>query len=94
MTEQAKKASVKKGDVVIALVDEWNDGRKMAFDGHVQQVREDGVELLYLSGHRSRNDFVPWADVVARVDRGKPRITLGDTGFVGHFDTFGSHLTT
>ena len=58
---------MKPDDVLICMIDEWGKGEKEAFDCRITSIRKDGVDVCYLSGYRSRNDFVPWADVVARV---------------------------
>lgn len=80
-------------NVVICLVDEYRQGKKEAFDAHVQRVQDNGIDVIYLSGHRSRNDFVPWVDVLAKVDKRKPRIKLKNTPFSGHFEVFDKPLT-
>ena len=74
------------GDTVICLIDEWRSGRKNSFDGTVLSKNEKGAEVVYLSGYRSRNDFVEWNDVVAKVDLQLPRVSAH--GFVGQFRVF------
>lgn len=69
------------------MIDEWGKGEQDAFDCHITSIRKDGVDVCYLSGYRSRNDFVPWADVVARVDKSRPWVQL-EIGFSGHFEVF------
>jgi hypothetical protein len=71
------------------MIDEYNDGNKCSFDGHVQAIDDKGVDVLYLGGYRSRNDFVHWADIVAKVDEKMPHISLKkEVGFSGHFLKF------
>jgi hypothetical protein len=77
---------VKPDDVLICMIDEWGKGEKEAFDCHITSIRKAGVDVCYLSGYRSRNDFVPWADVVARVDMTRPIIRVADGAFRGHFE--------
>jgi len=76
------------GDTVICLIDEWRSGRKKSFDATVMSKTEKGVDVLYLSGFRSRNDFVEWVDIIAQVDLSLPRVSLGDHGFIGNFRVF------
>ena len=85
---KASKESIKVDDVIIFRVDEWRDGTKTEFDGNVQSVRDDGLDLIYLSGHRSRNDFIPWSDVIAKVDRSQPRVKLDNAPYSGNFLQF------
>lgn len=79
---------VSKGDTLICMIDEWRLGAKQAFDGNVISKTEKGVELCYLSGYRSRNDFVEWKDVVAKLDLRCKRVKVADGAFVGHFRVF------
>jgi hypothetical protein len=78
--EQAK-AHVTKDDTIIFRVDEYRDGRISEFDGIVQSVKDAGVHVIYLSGYRSRDDFIPWFDVIAKVDRSQPIIELENAPF-------------
>ena len=64
------------GNIVIFRVDEWGDGRKSEFDGHVISMNEKGVDVVYLSGYRSRNDFIEWEDIVAKVDKRRTWVKL------------------
>ena len=72
-------------DVVIFRVDEYRNGNICEFDGHVQIVNKLGVYVLYLSGYRSRNDFIEYKDIIAKVDKSMPIITLKNAPFTGHF---------
>lgn len=87
MTDEIK-AALSEGDTIIFRCDEWRDGRMCEFDGHVQGVRENGVDVLYLSGYRSRNNFIEWKDIIAKVDLSKPCVRLKDAPFSGHFHVF------
>lgn len=82
--------SVSVGDTLICMIDEWNRGDKQAFDGHVTWKNERGVDVCYLSGYRSRNDFVEWQDVVAKLDMRCKRVSVADGAFEGHFRVFAS----
>ena len=82
------KDSIKVGNTVIFFVDEYRKGKKEEFDGQVQSIREDGVSVIYLSGYRSRNDFIPWEDVVAKVDGRKPYKRLERASYSGKFLVF------
>lgn len=86
------KTAIAEGDTVIFRCDEYRDGRMTEFDGHVQTVSEKGVDVLYLSGHRSRNDFIEWKDIIAKLDMSKPRVTLDNAPFSGHFHVFSSQV--
>lgn len=79
---------IKKSDVLICMIDEYRQGKKDAFDCHIISMKENGVDVCYLSGYRSRNDFVPWTDIVAKVDMEQPVILIADGAFRGHFTVF------
>jgi hypothetical protein len=80
--------SVSVGDTLICMIDEWGRGEKQAFDGHVTWKNGRGVDVCYLSGYRSRNDFVEWKDVVAKLDMRCKRVSVADGAFEGHFRVF------
>jgi hypothetical protein len=84
----AEMKDVKEDDVIIFRVDEYRSGSKSEFDGNVQFVREEGVDVIYLSGYKSRNDFIPWSDILAKVDMSKPRVSLESAPYEGHFQVF------
>ena len=85
--------SVSVGDTLICMIDEWNRGDKQAFDGTVTWKNQRGVDVCYLSGYRSRNDFVEWKDVVAKLDLRCKRVRVADGAFEGHFQVFASQNT-
>lgn len=85
---KASRETIKENDVIIFRVDEYRNGNPLEFDGHVLWVRHDGVEVLYLSGFRSRNDFIPWSDIIAKVDLRQPKVKLDNAPFSGHFVVF------
>ena len=85
---KANRDSIKENDVIIFKVDEYRDGRMCEFDGNVLWVRHDGVEVIYLSGFRSRNDLIPWKNIIAKVDKSLPWIKLEDAPFSGNFLVF------
>ncbi|MDH3354503.1 MAG: hypothetical protein OEL79_04730 [Chromatiales bacterium] len=82
---RASADNVKVGNTLIFKCDEFSDGRPQEFDGQVQMVKDDGVDVIYLSGYRSRNDFIPWADILAKLDKRKPYIKLDSAPYSGHF---------
>ena len=84
-TGAASALTVELGDTVICMIDEWRSGTKSDFDGTVTAFNDKGVDVLYLSGYRSRNDFVPWADVLAKLDRRADRVQVPGTSYEGHF---------
>lgn len=79
---------VRVGNIVIFYVDEFRNGHAQPFDGHVQDVRKEGVDVLYLSGHRSRHDFIPWADIIAKVDKRRRFVRLKLAMFSGRFEVY------
>ena len=80
--------SVNVHDTIICLIDEYSSGKKLAFDCHVLLKNAKGVDVVYLSGYKSRNDFVEWPDILAKVDKSLPVVGLGNHGFSGHFNVF------
>lgn len=77
---------IKSGDVLICSIDEWRDGKPFNFDCHVLMKLNGGFDVVYLSGFRSRNDFVPYKDIIAKVDLTMPIVDID--GFSGHFKVF------
>jgi len=77
--------NVRLGDTVICMIDEWGSGRKSDFDGTVMAIDDTGVDVIYLSGYRSRNDFVEWRDVLAKLDKRVKRVSVPGTSYEGHF---------
>ena len=84
-----KKDRPKEGDTVIFKVDEYRNGSVSEFDGHVLSKTDLGVDVVYLSGYKSRNDFIPWGDLIAKLDLSMPIITLKNAPFTGHFIEYG-----
>lgn len=87
----ASKQTVKPGNTLIFMCDERRDGNVVAFDGSVQSVSEDGVHVVYLSGYRSSNDFIPWKNIVAKVDKRKPYVKLKGVAYSGRFLVFSGY---
>ncbi len=85
---KASKETLKEGDKIIFRFAEYHDDDLLEFDGTIYDVRDDGVDVLYLSGHRSRNDLVPYNQIIAKVDLDAPRIRLENAPFSGHFAVF------
>ena len=84
---KASKENIKPNDVIIFLADEWRDGTKTD-DGNALSVSSGKVELMYLSGHRTRYDVIPYSDVIAKVDKSQSRIKLDNAPFMGYFLQF------
>lgn len=82
------KGNVFADDVLICMIDEWNNGKKNSIAGTVTYTTEDGADISYLSGYRSRNDFVKWEDMIAKIDKSLPWITLEEYNFSGQFQVF------
>ena len=85
---KASSEIISTGDDLIFNVDEYRRGKKEPFDGTVISVQATGVDVIYLSGHRSRNDFIPWCDIIAKADLKMPKVTLENAPFTGHFLIF------
>lgn len=80
--------NIKLKDTVICRIDEWRDGNLSWYDGTVISKTAKGVDVIYLSGYRSRNDFVEWKDICAVVDMSMPWTKLPDAldvPFSGNF---------
>ena len=77
---------VKVGDVVIfqRQDSEW-------FDGDVLSVWDNGVNVIYLEGYKSRGpDRIEWNCIRARVDLQFPYVDIEDVPYKGHFEVFSS----
>lgn len=85
---KASEQTIHKGDTVIFLCDEYRDGDIREFDGHVLYTDDKGVDILYLSGYKSRNDYVLYQDVIAKVDQTVPWIELKNAAYSGCFVEF------
>lgn len=79
---------VKTGDTIIFRVDEYRDNRMLEHDGQVIFIKDQGVEVVYMSGYKTRHDIIPWQDVIAKLDLSKPYIDLKKAPYKGHFDVF------
>lgn len=73
---KANKTTISVGDKIIFYCDEYRDGNIMEFDGSVQSINDEGVDVLYLSGYRSRNDFILFKDIIAKSDDTCERVDL------------------
>jgi len=82
---QASKDNIKVDNTVIFKCDEYRRGDIQEFDGNVQRVDDKGIDVIYLSGHKSRNDFIPYSDVLAKLDKRKPYVKLTNAPYSGHF---------
>ncbi len=82
---QATQDNIKVNDTIIFKCDEFRNNDVQEFDGHVQIADEKGVHVVYLSGYRSRNDFIPYSDILAKLDKRKPYIKLTNAPYSGHF---------
>ena len=86
MKASAKNIAV--GNTIVFNCEEYQ-GQPDVFDGSVQLVDEKGVCVVYLSGYKSRNDFIPWKDIIAKLDKRYRWITLkGNAPYSGHFLEF------
>lgn len=85
---KASIENIKEGDKIIFKVDEYRSKGWMEMDGDVLYTKDNGVEVLYLSGYKSRNDFIPWKDILAKVDLSLPWVKLKNTPFSGNFLVF------
>jgi hypothetical protein len=85
---KATPETIKINNTIIFCCDEWRDGNKSEFDGTVQLVSDDGVNVVYLSGYRCRNDFIPFSDIIAKLDKRCPVKSLKNAPFRGHFVEF------
>ncbi|WP_010322985.1 hypothetical protein [Marinobacterium stanieri] len=88
------QGQVAKGDTIIFLVDEYRNGKPTHFDGEILSVEDKGVDVIYLSGHHSRNDFIPWHDIIAKYDANQPYITLENAPYQGRFVVFDTESET
>ena len=82
---KATQEDIKPKNIIIFKCDEFGSGNIQEFDGHVQIVDEKGVDVVYSSGGRSRNDFIPYSDILAKLDKRKPYIKLANAPYSGHF---------
>ena len=85
----ASAETINVGNRIIFLHDEYGDGNEYDFDGTVQLIDEMGVHVVYLSGYRSRNDFILWENILAKVDRRRKWVKLALSTCSGHFLEFG-----
>tara|TARA_R110002096_G_scaffold327284_6_gene521280 strand:+ start:81 stop:374 length:294 start_codon:yes stop_codon:yes gene_type:complete len=88
---KASKDNIKADDAIIFRVSEFKDGSMTEFNGNVLDVGADGVEVVYLSGWRTRYANIPYSDVIAKVDKDQPRIKLDNAPYSGHFLQFDSN---
>jgi len=82
---KANKEDLKPGHTIVFKCDEYNNGEVSEFDGEVISVEDTGVHVIYLSGYKSRNDFIPWKDILAKVDKRKAYIQLPNAPYSGRF---------
>ena len=85
---KASKDNIKANDAIIFRASEFKDGSISEFNGNVLDVGVDGVEVVYLSGWRTRYDAIPYGDVIAKVDKDQLRIKLDNAPYSGHFLQF------
>ena len=85
---KANAENIKIGNTVIFKCDEYRNGKIQEFDGTVLMIDENGCEVVYLSGYRSRNDHILWPDIVAKLDKRKAYISLDNAPYSGHFLEF------
>lgn len=85
----ASQNEIKIDNTIIFNVDEYRDNHIVDFDGKVQNVSENGVDVIYVSGYKSRNDFISWKDIIAKLDMRRPYVKLKKSSFSRHFLEFG-----
>lgn len=85
---KADENAIKVGDTIIFSCSEYNNGEFSEFDGTVLFVDKESVDVIYLSGYRSRNDSVKYKDIIAKVDISMPYIKLENAPYSGHFIVF------
>lgn len=90
---EASNKTIKEGNTIIFVCDVYRDGDYKEYDGNVLFTTEDGAEVLFLEGYKSRNELVPWNKIVAKVDKHKPYISLmPEISYSGHFIKFDSYI--
>jgi hypothetical protein len=83
----AKQEVIKRNNIIICMIDEFQTGVKDAWDCHVLYTNERGAQVIYLAGYRSRDQFVEWSDIVAKLDKRRRKVTVEGT-FTGNFLVF------
>jgi hypothetical protein len=84
----ASQENLKVGNTIVFKCDEYRNDNPEEFDGQIQLIDKEGVHVLYLSGHKSRKDHIPWTDILAKLDKRKPYIKLSNASYSGHFKEF------
>jgi len=85
---QASRDNIKVNNVVLFNKDEYATGDVQEFHGQVLGLDNNGVHVAYLSGYQSRNDFVPWGAIFAKVDKRRTWIKLSNSEYNGNFLEF------
>ena len=79
---EASQENIKVKNIIICFI----DGE--AFDCNVLSTDENAAHVVYLEGYKSRNTFVPYKDIAAKLDKRKPRISVANGAFEGNFLEF------
>lgn len=83
---KASAENIKIGNTIIFTYLEYDEVEE--YDGIVQAIDKNGVRVVYLNGYKSRNDFILWCDVLAKLDKRKPWVTLSNSVYNGQFLEF------
>ena len=83
------RTNVRQGNTILFRVDEYRSGDIDIMGGQVLYVSSKGAKVVYLSGYRSRNDFIPWKDIIAKVDRRRKYAKVPGTPYSGKFEVYG-----
>jgi len=84
----ASQENIKEGNVIICFI--HVNGVRQVYDCNVLSVNEKGASIVYLEGYKSRNDFVFFENIAAKVDRRRKRISVANNAFEGRFIEFKS----
>lgn len=72
-------SDLKKMEQVVFRVDPYYQGNKEVFFGNVVGVypESERVDVVYLEGYKSRNDFIPYDDILAVYDEDGEVMSFG-----------------
>lgn len=87
---QASKETINTDDILICTIDVHGDGRYHNYDCRVIRIDGNGVDTLYLEGYHSRNDYVSWDKIRAKLNDSKDCVEAGE--FNGRFQLFDSYV--
>ena len=66
-------------DIVVFYVDVYHEGKKSVYDGNVISINKHNktVSVVYLEGYHSRNDDIPFEDMLAKADENGLEMLFG-----------------